>query len=126
MALQWYGMALQKCSCIYKNIKGSNFTFEKIRSCNSCFCGWLSYLQGDIYQTCLQNVLDSITFLRELGLVINAEKSISTSTKTIVLLGFAISSENMCFALTDEKTENLSSSKTKNHQAFSKIIKHSQ
>ena len=42
--------------------------------------------------------------LRELGFVMNTEKSILTPTK-IVLLGFAISSENISLTLTDEKNK---------------------
>lgn len=45
------------------------------------------------YETFLQNNLDSIKILRELGLVINLQKSILNPTQTIVFLGFIISSK---------------------------------
>ena len=34
-----------------------------------------SYLQGDTYESCLNNVLDTLNLLRELGFVIHLEKS---------------------------------------------------
>ena len=53
-----------------------------------------SYLQGDTYQACLDNISDTIKLLRELGFVIHAEKSMLTPSQTMVFLGFIISSKN--------------------------------
>lgn len=65
-----------------------------------------SYLQGNTYYTCPQNVIDTIIILRELGFVLNLEISILTTTQTIVFLGSVISSENMTVTLTNkEKTQ---------------------
>ena len=51
-----------------------------------------SYLQGDTYQACLDNILDTIKLLElELGFVIPTEKSVLTPNQTIVYLGFIIS-----------------------------------
>ena len=49
-----------------------------------------SYLQGDTYQACLDNISDTIKLLRELGFVIQTEKSTLTPSQTI---GFIISSK---------------------------------
>ena len=65
-----------------------------------------SYLQGEIYQTCLDNIFDNIKLLREPGVVIHTEKSVLTVSQTIVLFEFIISSKNMAFSLTGEKKEN--------------------
>ena len=54
-----------------------------------------SYLQGDTHQSCLAKILDTITLLRELGFVIHPDKSVLTSSQTIVFLGFVISSKHM-------------------------------
>ena len=52
-----------------------------------------SHLEGETYQACLHNISDAIKLLRELGIVITTEKSMSTSNQTIVFLGFIISSK---------------------------------
>ena len=57
-----------------------------------------SYLQGDTYQSCLNNVLANLNLLREL--VIYPEKSIFLSQK-IVFLEF-ISSKEITLTLNDE------------------------
>ena len=62
-----------------------------------------SYLQGDTYQACLDNISDTIKLLRELGFVIHAEKSMLTPSQTMVFLGFIISSKNVTLSLTDEQ-----------------------
>ena len=62
-----------------------------------------SYLQGDTYQSCLANILDTIKLMRELGFVIHPDKSVLTPSQTIVFLKFVISSKNMSLSLTDEK-----------------------
>ena len=62
-----------------------------------------SYLQGDTYQACLANIVDTIKLLRELGFVIHPDKSVLTPSQTIVFLGFVISSKHMTLSLTDDK-----------------------
>ena len=42
-----------------------------------------SYLQGDTYQSCLTNILDTVNLLRELGFVINSDKSFLTQFKQL-------------------------------------------
>ena len=69
--------------------KISKVPFEYLRSLGD------SYLQGDTYQTCLDNISDTIKLLRELGFVIHTEKSVLIPSQTIVFLGFIISSKNM-------------------------------
>ena len=52
-----------------------------------------SYLQGETYQTCLDNISDNIKLLRELGFVIHTEQSVLTVSQTIVLFDLIISSK---------------------------------
>ena len=54
-----------------------------------------SYPQGETYQACLDNILDTIKLLRGLGFVIQKEKSVLTPSQTTVFLGFIISSKNV-------------------------------
>ena len=61
------------------------------------------YLQGETSQACLDNISNTIKLLRELGFVINTEKSVLTPSQAIVFLGFIISSKNMTLSLTDER-----------------------
>lgn len=39
-----------------------------------------SYLQGDIYQDCLANVVDTVKLFDKLGFVVHAEKSVFTQS----------------------------------------------
>ena len=39
------------------------------------------YLQGDTYQSCLTNILDTVNLLRELGFVIHSDKSVLNQVK---------------------------------------------
>ena len=55
-----------------------------------------SYLQGDTYQSCLANIVDTIKLLRELSFVVHSDKkSVLTPCQTIVFLGFVLSSKHM-------------------------------
>ena len=85
--------------------KISKVPFEYLRSLghNSVVYVDDSYLQGDTYQTCLDNISDTIKLLRELGFVIHTEKSVLILSQTIVFLGFIISSKNMTLSLNGEK-----------------------
>ena len=60
-----------------------------------------SYLQRETYQACLDNISDTIKLLRELGSVIQTEKSVLTPCQTIVFLGVIISWKIL--SLNDEK-----------------------
>ena len=66
-----------------------------------------SYLQGDTYQSCLANILDTIKLLREVGFVNHPDKSVLTLSQTIVFLGFVISSKYMTLSLIDEKKKKI-------------------
>ena len=45
-----------------------------------------SYLQGETYQACLDNISDTIKLLRELGFVIHTVKSIVKQLLSLALL----------------------------------------
>ena len=62
-----------------------------------------SYLQGNTYESCLKNVIDTINLLRELGFIIHPDKSVLIPVQEITFLGFVISSKSMTLTLTIEK-----------------------
>ena len=62
-----------------------------------------SYLQGDDYEDCFCNVLQTIEILRSLGFTIHSEKPKFIPNQCITYLGFIISSVQMTVTLTMEK-----------------------
>lgn len=65
------------------------------------------YLQGQNFQECLVNVVDTIVLLSRLGFVIHPEKSCFIPSRSLTILGFVINSENMTIQLTNEKASAL-------------------
>ena len=66
-----------------------------------------SYLQGDDYEDCFSNVLNTIEILRSLGFTIHPEKSKFIPTQCITFLGFILNSVQMTITLTLEKKEKI-------------------
>ena len=66
-----------------------------------------SYLQGDTYSSCSDNIIDTINMLRDLGYTIHVDKSILTPTQNITFLGFIFDSVSMTITLTLEKKEKI-------------------
>ena len=62
-----------------------------------------SFLEGDTYDACKQNVVDTMTLMAKLGLTLHLEKSVIEPTQTIEHLGFTLNSMNMTVSLTEEK-----------------------
>ncbi len=63
------------------------------------------YLQGETFEKCRQNVIDSVTLFTRLGLLVHPDKSIFTSSQSLVILGFEINSVSMTVRLTREKAQ---------------------
>ena len=68
-----------------------------------------SFLQGETYENCMQNIRSTMTLLQNTGFVIHPEKSVLIPTKTITFLGFEINSVEMTVTLTAEKKDRLKS-----------------
>ena len=66
-----------------------------------------SYLQGDGYQDCLANVVDTIKLFDSLGFIIHPEKSVFIPTQIITFLGFVLDSRIMTVCLTQQKQHKL-------------------
>ena len=65
------------------------------------------YLQGQTYEKCVFNVIDTFILLDSLGFVIHPIKSILKPSQEIVTLGFLINSVTMTIRLTREKALDL-------------------
>ena len=65
------------------------------------------YLQGQTYEKCVFNVIDTFILLDSLGFVIHPIKSILQSSQEIVTLGFLINSVTMTIKLTRDKAADI-------------------
>ncbi|CAB4004433.1 Hypothetical predicted protein, partial [Paramuricea clavata] len=65
------------------------------------------YLQGQTYDKCVVNVLDTFMLLDNLGFVIHPIKSILKPSQQIITLGFLINSLTMTIRLTSDKAIDL-------------------
>ena len=61
------------------------------------------YLQGDSYESCLKNVIDTIIMLRSLGSTTHPEKSVLKPIQNLIYLGFIINSKDMTLTLIEEE-----------------------
>ena len=75
-----------------------------------------SYLQGDDYVNCLENVIDTVRLLFTLGFVIHPDKSVLIPTQRLIFLGFILDSTLMRVYMTPEKV-------TKVIEMCSKLLK---
>ena len=66
-----------------------------------------SYLQGQIYEECWNNVQSTSNLISELGFYINEDKSEFRPSKQLVFLGFVLDSVTMRVYLTEAKQEKI-------------------
>ena len=64
-----------------------------------------SYLQGEDYDRCLANIIDTVRLLYTLGFVIHPEKSVLIPTQRLVFLGFILDSILMRIYMTPVKAK---------------------
>ena len=64
-----------------------------------------SCLQGSTYETCLQNIKDTVTLMDSLGLTVHPEKSVLVPTQQIIFLGFLLCSITMTIRLTPDRCQ---------------------
>ena len=62
-----------------------------------------SYLQGDTYAHCLENIHATGNLLVSLGFSINQDKSVLQPAQRIVFLGFVLDSLHMSICLSDKR-----------------------
>ena len=61
------------------------------------------YLQGQNYESCVHNVIDTIILFTKLGLITHPDKSNFIPSQVITVLGFTLNSRTMTVRLTREK-----------------------
>ena len=66
-----------------------------------------SYFEGDDYEDCFSNVLNTVEILRSLGFTIHPEKSKFIPTQSITFLGFILNSVQMTITVTLGKKEKI-------------------
>ena len=66
-----------------------------------------SLLQGETYESCQANVVDTNTLFDSLGLTTHPEKFVVIPTQSIEFVGFVINSVDMTVWLTQRKTEEI-------------------
>lgn len=63
------------------------------------------YLQGDTFEECHENARNTVKLLRDLGFVIQEEKSCLKPSQQLTYLGFYLDSQTMTVKLTNERVE---------------------
>ena len=62
-----------------------------------------SYLQGDTYGECMQNIKDTVMLFNKLGFHLHPLKSVIIPTKRLTFLGFHLVSGSMTVSPTEQK-----------------------
>ncbi len=81
--------------------------YSTLRRMGHIISGYIddSYLQGDTYDECAQNVQDSSKLLTDLGFLTHPDKSVLIPTQVLVFLGFILNSLTMTISPTPHKVE---------------------
>ena len=66
-----------------------------------------SYLQGDSYEECRQNIQLTVAYLREAGFVLHPTKSVFEPQQQLQYIGFILDSVAMTVRITPEKADNI-------------------
>lgn len=66
-----------------------------------------SYLQGDTYRECYNNVVETVRLFSSLGFCVHPGKSLFIPTQQLVFLGFILNSNTMTVTPTDEKKQKI-------------------
>ena len=81
-----------------------------------------TWLKSEDYNSCVNNIAETITLLDRLGFVIHPEKSILIPTQEITFLGFIFNSANMTVQLTPERALKLKTACLDNLEATTPLI----
>ena len=91
--------------------------FGRLRMMGFCSVSYVddSYIQGDNYRECAENINATVNVFDHLGFTIHRTKSILTPTQNIEFLGFVLDSKHMTIAITSKK-------KTKIHKLCTELL----
>ena len=103
LRFEWEGK-LYQFTCLPNRLSSAPRSFTKIlkpvhsslRSKGHVTVGYIddSYLQGDTYEECNQNVQDTVNLFGKLGFLPHPEKSVFEPTQKITFLGFVINNNH--------------------------------
>lgn len=81
--------------------------YSALRGAGHLSSGYIddSYLQGDTFQECHGNVVDTTTMFTRLGFFVHPEKSVFVPSQRLTFLGFDLDSVHMTVAPTAAKIE---------------------
>ena len=82
-----------------------------------------TWLTSEDYNSCVNNIAETITLLDRLGFVIHPEKSILIPTQEITFLGLIFNSPNMTVKLTPERALKLKTACLENLEATTPLIR---
>ena len=82
-----------------------------------------TWLTSEDYNSCVNNIAETITLLDRLGFVIHPEKSILIPTQEITFLGFIFNSANMTVKLNPERALKLKTACLENLEATTPLIR---
>ena len=82
-----------------------------------------TWLTSEDYNSCVNNIAETITLLDRLGFVIHPKKSILIPTQEITFLGFIFNSANMTVKLTPERALRLKTARLENLEATTPLIR---
>ena len=82
-----------------------------------------TWLTSEDYNSCVNNIAETITLLDRLGFVIHPEKSILIPTQEITFLGLIFNSANMTVKLTPERALKLKTACLENLEATTPLIR---
>ena len=98
-----YGLAMQ----IFTKISKIPFSILREKGLLSVVYVDDSFLQGDGYEDCFSNVLNTTEILRSFGFTLHPEKSKFIPTQCTTFLGFILNSVQVAITLTLEKKETI-------------------
>ena len=82
-----------------------------------------TWLTSEDYNSCVNNIAETITLLDRLGFVIHPKKSILIPTQEITFLGFIFNSANMTVKLTPDRALRLKTARLENLEATTPLLR---
>ena len=92
---------------VFTNVLKPAFSYLREIECLSVVYVDDSYLQGETFEECLQNITETVKLLQSLGFSIHSEKSVLKPTQKLTFLGVVLNSKTMTLTLADAEKERI-------------------
>ena len=92
---------------VFTNVLKPAFSYLREIECLSVVYVDDSYLQGETFEECLQNITETVKLLQSLGFSIHPEKSVLKPTQKLTFLGVVLNSKTMTLTLADAEKERI-------------------